>query len=372
MSVNIEAFCKKPGPVSKGGLNMGDIVNELKKRNLDTKGNRTELVQRLCKSLSTGQVKESPVKEQPKQQVKKKPVVKKQVKTQPINNIKYKYLESTQDQLTLITRYDPKRRIIQLSGPILRTMSDFVKIGTEYGGMIDINNDGSFDRSIFGIGKKGTVNLSDMMDFEVIFHTHPVGRTGFMFEQPSGSDINLSIAYENSYKSFNIVKYQVHVVFTPEGVYTIYIDKDIDSAIREEVVAAYNVIPAHIDIKTIIGAIETVAKYGVYIFRYSNFVKLEDLDDEPINNWPKSIPLYIDPQEPQIVLNGRRSRHQTQQQRQARQVAEEADRADEKVRNDSAKESNKKLKATIQRITKTLTDTGYTPEAVEQWLKENL
>ena len=55
MSVNIEAFCKNPGPASKGGLNMGDIVKELKKRSLDTKGNRTELVQRLCKSLSTGQ-----------------------------------------------------------------------------------------------------------------------------------------------------------------------------------------------------------------------------------------------------------------------------------------------------------------------------
>ena len=59
MPVTLEAFCKNPGPVSKGGLNMGDIVKELNKLGLDTNGNRSELVQRLCKDVATDPVKDA-------------------------------------------------------------------------------------------------------------------------------------------------------------------------------------------------------------------------------------------------------------------------------------------------------------------------
>ena len=320
MSINIEAFCKKPGPASKGGLNVGDIVKELQKRGLDTKGNRTELVERLCKAVTAGPVKQTPVKD----------LTKKQEAEQ------FKYIQPTEDQLKAIASYDPKRRMINLSGPILRTMSDFVKTGTEYGGMIDINNDGSFDRSIFGIGKKTSVSVKDMFDFEVMFHTHPVGRTAFMFEQPSGSDIWLTMYLS---KHQDAAKHQVQVVFTPEGIYTIYADNNIDytDIQGKQASEAYNKIGASDDIKKVIARIEAISKYGVYVFRYSKFTNLEDLNDEPINNWPESIPLYIDPQEPAITLKKRRVRYKTKQERQARQIKQVAERANDKMLSEIAK-----------------------------------
>ncbi len=371
---------------------MRDIVTELKKRGLDSKGNRAELVTRLCKAV-TGpgpEVKQSPVKQ--KQQVKEagkkgtSPVIStkeisdfmkkveefkrsveetsRQDEKQKKLQDNYNYIQSTDEQFTAVTTYDPTRRIIHLSGPILRAMSGFVKAGTEYGGMIDINSDGSFDRSIFGIGEKGAINIGDMLDFEVIFHTHPAGRTAFMFEQPSKSDINLSmIAGHNTKLKGTTSKHQVNVVFTPEGIYTIYALNSSSDVLRKQATEAYGTPPTKADIKNVIKRLESVGKYGVYIFRYSKITKLKDVDDEPINNWPESIPLYIDPQEPVISLTRRRARDETPKQRQERQKLQAADREDDKRRSRQAKE----LRKTIDEINMILTNIGYTEEQRKQY-----
>ncbi len=357
---NLEAFCKNPGPASKGGLNMSDIVTELKKRGLDSKGDRSKLVKRLCSAVKkqskvvsgspTPKKKQraspAPSPKTPESPVKPMKTLKKQAKlVLPVKPMKQTttpkntYIQATDDQFTAVTRYDPKRRIIYLSGPILRAMSDFVKAGTEYGGMIDINSDGSFDRSIFGIGKQAAINLEDMMDFEVIFHTHPAGRTAFMFEQPSGSDINLSmVAGHNAKRTTRDATHQVHVVFTPEGIYTIYALTSSSEEVRKQAIEAYNKTGSHDDIKNVIKRIESVGKYGVYVFRYSKITELEDVDDEPINNWPESIPLYIDPQEPVIRLLERKVRHETSQQRQERLIKQADDRATYRILRQQRKE----------------------------------
>ncbi len=47
------------------------------------------------------------------------------------------------------------------------------------------------------------------------------------------------------------------------------------------------------------------SRYGIYVFRYSYYKKLHVMDLDPVNNWPESIPLFIDPQEPSITLDRR-------------------------------------------------------------------
>jgi hypothetical protein len=366
MTRNLNAFCKNPeASKGKGGLNLSEIVQELKERGLALTGSRKSAAARLCKATKVKaanppvkqdtkevkvkvKVKEVKVKVKVKVKEAKVKVLKKKTKETPADSPTFKKTTGTKDkvanyssvlpydryvsdhtaQFKIISTYDRKRRIINLSGPVLRQFSNFVKAGIEFGGMIDINKDGSFDRAMFGIGMKASIDINDMLDFEIIFHTHPSGRTMFAFEQPSKGDIQVSMfASTIEYADRITPKHQVHIVFTPEAVYTIYvpntkIDYRHPSIINDALEAVGGFLTKHEDV--IRSHIVKLAKLGIYVFRYSKVFRLRDIDqEEPINNWLDSIPLYIDPQEPIIEARKRGVRNrQTPQERQARQLKE--------------------------------------------------
>ena len=350
MSRDLNTFCKTPeASKAKGGLNLSEIVQELTQRGLSSTGSRKSAAARLCKATKV-KAANPPVKQDTKEtkvkldkqktketKVKVKadsPLFKKTTGTKAkVANyssvLPYdRYVSDHTAQFKIISTYDRKRRIINLSGPVLRQFSNFVKAGIEFGGMIDINKDGSFDRAMFGIGMKSSVKIDDMLDFEVIFHTHPSGRTMFAFEQPSKGDIQVSMfAATIEYADRITPKHQVHVVFTPEGVYTIYVPNTKinyrnPSIIDDALEAVGGFLTKHED--DIRSHIVKLAQLGIYVFRYSKVFRLRDIDqEEPINNWLDSIPLYIDPQEPIIEARKRGVRNrQTPQERQARQLKE--------------------------------------------------
>ena len=340
MSRDLNTFCKNPeASKAKGGLNLNEIVQELAKRGLDWTGKRTVAAARLCNAIKNESttvnppVTETKVKEVKVKEVKVKVKVKVKAAKKPELRAKDRYVSDHTAQLKIISTYDPKRRMIYLSGPVLRQFSNFVKAEIEFGGMIDINKDGSFDRAMFGIGMKRSVKLSDMLDFEVIFHTHPSGRTMFMFEQPSTADFKFSMHASTISGS---PKHQVHIVFTPEGVYTIYVPntKDYKNPSIEDAIKAMGE-PVRND-DELYYRIEDLAKLGIYVFRYSKVSRLTDVE-EPINNWPDSIPLYIDPKEPIIEARKRGVRTLTPQDRQAQQLKDALQRAQDKQKSERAK-----------------------------------
>ena len=53
MSSAIEIFCATDATKAKGGLNVQDIKDELKKRGLPTNGSRADLRERLCASVKS-------------------------------------------------------------------------------------------------------------------------------------------------------------------------------------------------------------------------------------------------------------------------------------------------------------------------------
>jgi hypothetical protein len=404
----LNAFCKNPTKTgTQGGLNVDEIMRELRARKLDATGKRDELVKRLCDNLLVSPVTKSKLvpaigatpkvkvtkpkqKSESKPKVKvTKPKVKPKQKSDPKITVTptppasegtpkqksdpktldrliylfytldqpgreeefdklsvswYKSLSTAEhrdktwiqthpehwivndiytiaqkaivkletgvsvatdsltedkEQLKLILRFSHKRRLLYLEGPILDTLSALVKEKLEHGGMIDINKAGIFDRAVFGIGEAASVNVGDVIDYEIVFHTHPVGRTNFMFEPPSQGDGRVSTISRLQ---------QVHVVFTPEAVYTVYAPKpEYPQAVRDalEAINVNNLQGGTRTYSGMIQYIEEFAAHGVYIFRYSNFKRLSDLLPEPKLNWPKRIPLFIDPQEPVINLTRR-------------------------------------------------------------------
>ena len=353
-SQDLTVFCTNPQATkAKGGLNLSDIVQELKKRGLSTTGDRSVVAARLCEDIAKHR---SPVKPIPESLIPPTSLIPPKDPFESIVKGKGEgdYVSNIKDQFKIIAKYDPKRRIIKLSGRGLRAFSEFVKSGIEHGGMIDINKDGSLERAIFGIGTQSYIKIHDMFDFEIIFHTHPAGivsRISYMFELPSIGDLHATM-YAMSLGSGHKKKkdtnpFQVHVVFTAEAVYTIYIpSKEVDynnpsiiKTIIDEFDSHINQ-RAHLHPRDLFGSstlvklnkmMHSVSKYGVYIFRYSknNYTSyLTDEDPEPINNWPKYIPLYIDPQEPALTFNLRGVRNsQTEEKKEIRYKTQALQRA---------------------------------------------
>ena len=120
----------------------------------------------------------------------------------------------------------------------------------------------------------------------------------------------------------------LNVVFTAEAVYTIYLpSKEVDynnPFIIKTIIDEYNSTVQATKLRTLDhlnDMMHSVSKYGVYVFRYSKNAYFSDEDPEPINNWPESIPLYIDPQEPALTFNMHGVRNtQTHEEREARYI----------------------------------------------------
>jgi len=353
----IDLFCKNPLPTSKGGLNVKELQDALKLKGLPAKGTRPALIQRLCNTTK----KQKPATPKPATQKKQKPAKQKKPATpkkqEKLAEPKWKYEK-------VILDYDPTRRVVYLSGELLKDFSNMVKSKVEHGGFIDFNKTGNVDRTLFGLGQEASgsaedrlaINISDVSDFEVQFHTHPVGRTigwgkkgsrfppGYsgIFERPSENDVTATMIGVRGPRPRDSVHKaaQVDIVFAPDAVYTMYaLDTDMKGLARVGVMKDPSEAKALADtIKNFLrsadeltqktgnylgigGSIETVneyiklcRKYGVYIHRHSKFDSLLDMDhDEPINNWPEKIPLYLDPQEPVINITKRGVRQPKQQ-----------------------------------------------------------
>ena len=195
--------------------------------------------------------------------------------------------------------YDKERRIVFLEGKILETMAQFIYLGYEHGGMIDLKKSGLFDRAIFSIGGDSHIIISDMLDFDITFHTHPIRKfTHVNHDVPSEYDTSNLLPG-------NPFKFQVHLVFTKEAVYSLYTDPRMVGKTNRDVF--FN--EAHKYASTankgskqdVQNYISFLKKHGVYMFRHST-----NLDNTNILwNWPERIPLYINPVEPVITLTER-------------------------------------------------------------------
>jgi hypothetical protein len=313
----IDLFCKNPLPTTKGGLYVKELKEALKLKGLPATGTRIELIQRLCDATK-----------------KQKQDTQKKQKPEELAKWKGKKYED------VILDYDPTRRVVYLSGELLKDFSNMVKSNVEHGGFIDFNKTGNVDRTLFGLGLDGEINIKDVMDFEVQFHTHPVGRTIMgMYEIPSPDDVGVSMYRVRGPRPRTALPKsgQVHIVFAPDAVYTIYaLDTDMkglarlgvfnDPSEKRDVLDIYkkfkravkelekNPDGIGLSIDAVNEYIELCRQYGVYIHRHAKFDSLVVIDhDEPINNWPKKIPLYLDPQEPVINITQRGFRQYKQQ-----------------------------------------------------------
>ncbi len=355
MSSAIDVFCETDATKAKGGLNVPEIKSELKKLGLPTTGTRAEMRALLCnhrkqKSQKTEFV-ESNVIGRLLQLLRAEDFEKefdilsdKWFRSLPMERHRdTSWLEGKQNgeiyDIYVITRnkfedtvagraflhkietgkdvppavklsekdikksvkYDPTRRIIFLEGKILETMAGFVGMKYEHGGMIDLKKSGLFDRAIFGIGTEDYIIPTDLLDFEVTFHTHPSARMGYTritYDIPSEYDTS------NLLPS-NKPKFQVHVLFTSEAVYTLYSDPRKAGSITHD---QFFKQAASYASKTLKGTktdldnyIAFLKKHGIYMFRHSTNLGSKKI----LWNWPENIPLYINPVEPVITLTKR-------------------------------------------------------------------
>ncbi len=216
---------------SQGGLNVGDVKQILKDMGLPITGTRQNLLDRLCpltkdkrKSPKAGAGAGAGVEEDAGASKSKtgidefmydrsgEPSIIK------IGDIK---LDMSTFSTSLMRDYilhsvdmKEKRQIIELGDDFIYHMRKSVESSKfETGGMIDIDNDGVFERATFRIGNSGSVNIKELKDYEIYYHIHPP--RPILFDAPSAPDI-LSTYFSRS---------QVNFIFAIDAIYSIYMDK---------------------------------------------------------------------------------------------------------------------------------------------------
>jgi hypothetical protein len=366
----IDVFCDTDATNAKGGLNLAEIKEEMKKVKLSTTGTRAELRARLCKYRAQGaqgssqtaqgssQKAQGSQKAQTAQFVESGAIDRllqlldgdnleeefdilsaKWFKSLPMERhrdttwtdkkigIIYKIafndmkktpsgraflhkietgkevsraVEVSAADIKKSLKYDSKRKILFLEGKVLASMAGFVGMTYEHAGMIDLKKSGLFDRAIFGIGAKEYIIPTDLLDFEVTFHTHPIRPAfqGIIYDIPSEFDTRNMLPA-------NKPKFQVHIVFTMEAVYTLYSDpRKVSNLTTDEFFKAANVYASKAlkgtkqDLDNYIAFLKT---HGIYMFRHSTNLGSKNI----LWNWPEQIPLYINPVEPIITLTTR-------------------------------------------------------------------
>ncbi len=286
---------------SQGGLNIGDIKQILKEMGLPTTGNRQHLLDRLC-PLTKDKREDAGVSESKTGTDKfmydrsDKPLIIK------IGDIK---LDMSTFSTLIMREYilhsvnmNEKRQIIELSDDFIYHMRKSVESSKfETGGMIDIDNDGVFERATFRIGNSGSVHLKELMDYEIYYHIHPP--RPFLFDLPSLADVLFTYFSEG----------QVQFVFAIDAIYSIYMDKTKffdfmyntikkykDLSFVEKIPKFKDSLREHIgDLNKIMVSSTAYLNYvnklkdiGVYIVRQTGIKK---------NTWPKKVIAFIEPYE---------------------------------------------------------------------------
>lgn len=256
---------------SMGGLNVVDIKKILSENGLSTSGIRSVLVERL-KTL---------------------------VKLEPVQE-KSKVL--TIDDLPS----SPDRKIYYLQPNFIKTMAGLLmSTDHELGGMIDLKTNGDFDRNIYSIGGRTSVDIGDFVDYEIIYHSHPFHPSAY-YNIPSHDDIMYTI-WRSSKGLF-----QIDIVFAFDGIYVTYISGKPKLSIERlrELYIEHGIMGENNNLlieslrdPSILNLFNSLALYGVYVLRYSNVIGKPS--SNPMENWPKQIPLYINPSEPNIHLKTR-------------------------------------------------------------------
>jgi hypothetical protein len=248
---------------STGGLNVIDIRKILSDNGLPVSGTRSDLIDRL--------------------------------KTLSIPPIQQKKVLTIDDLPT-----DSARKIYHLKPDFLRTMAGLlVSIDREIGGLIDLKQNGDFDRNIYSIGGKSSINMADFDDYEISYHTHPIDPNRY-YNIPSHDDI-LNTVWRSNKGLF-----QIDIVFAYDGIYVTYIFGKPKLSIKQlsELYIEHGIISAiSLQDPSVLDVFNSLTKYGVYILRYSTATGKPSIN--PIDNWPTQLPLYINPTEPNINLTTR-------------------------------------------------------------------
>ena len=360
----IDKFCYKNASGGTGGMNLQEIKQELQRLGLPINGIRSELRIRLCDALGkpvpkpkpkpkpkplspspkspspkspspkspspkSGPKSPSPKSPSPKSPSPKSPSPKSGPKSPqaddddiyiskfPISNPpkpqavartalddarEASELEELNKNLPEIFKKD--RKIIFLEGEILNTLSSMVLSKVEHGGIIDVKLSGEFERAVFALGKSATINISDLTDFEISYHTHPFrtdARGKTYYDVPSIMDAQ--VAYANKYRE----NAQVHLVFAYDAIYSIYCNTGSTKSLIHTLFNEDSVVIFNSNIGTINKYIKLLKTYKVYVFRHSlrdDPVSVLNPDHNPATNgnWPKRVPLYLNPQEPGIHI----------------------------------------------------------------------
>jgi hypothetical protein len=257
---------------SMGGLNVIDIKKILSENGLSSSGTRSDLIERL-KAL-----------------------------VEPVQDVQQKSEVLSIDDLPR----DPTRKIYYLQPDFLKTMAGLLT-STDYelGGMIDLKSNGDFDRNIYSIGGKTSVDISDFDDYEISYHSHPFHPSVY-YNIPSHDDI-MHAVWRSSKGLF-----QIDILFTFDGIYVTYISGKPKLSIERirELYIEHGIMGENNNLliesmrdPSILNLFNSLAPYGVYILRYSTVVGKPS--SNPMENWPEQIPIYINPTEPNIHLNTR-------------------------------------------------------------------
>lgn len=260
----------------QGGMNVPEIRQTLKDRGLNWTGTRSVLIQRLCDTMASRPASASA--------------------SGPASAPAPAPADRMLSEKDLT--FDPKRKIIYLESPFLRTLAGIMlNSDREIGGAVDLKLDGAFDRNIYGIGGYGSVALDDFVDFEIGYHTHPY-MSSRCYNLPSQSDIRAAMGYMLKHEQ------QVHLVFTHDAIYAIYTNPVAKVLSLNKINQIYNrhgiVSEESLCKDSVLSVFKELADNGVYIQRHSNGKKQPSLN--PIDSWPDRIPIYVNPQEPNIAL----------------------------------------------------------------------
>ena len=208
-----------------------------------------------------------------------------------------------------------QRGEIRLNSYFLETMAHILASSAkrEIGGLIDIDRSRAVERSLFKYGQQASIGVEDLMDFEIMYHTHPFRRR-YAVELPSGADIEIALRRAvNINRTWGKKNVIVDLIFAPDAIYTLYTNIDytninyggslyntIISEVRQT-----NRSPFYGLTLASFKKLQTVcSKHGIYIQRHTrnlqiyNNTNTDNNASNIIKRWPKELSLYLTPSEP--------------------------------------------------------------------------
>jgi len=280
---------------SQGGLNMPDMKKILKKLGIPvpTSDTRSELEQRLSQHLAPAAPVTATLVLQPMEHV-----------FPQLADAEY-YLETDRHRRTVYL----DRKFLEVISTLMHTYNRLYG-EVEIGGAIDLKLDGGIDRILHAMGGTHGIDLSDMTDLEIVWHTHPV-MTKRRFNIPSPSDIMIAVnRTQRAPRAKAGAAAQLELVFTLDAVYAIYIFPPAFGGSKITPGAILRIYNKYINDEgafqnpRILKVFDDLTAMGVYVIRYS-VTPTRAPSPLALSNWPNKVPLFVDPKEPATIALGR-------------------------------------------------------------------